>query len=79
MRTKPRSHFFALLPTLKRLGTSRMILRKEYSAVRVAKKLRQLLGNPNYAVKAAKIASIIQAENGVKVACDAIEKQLAAA
>jgi UDP:flavonoid glycosyltransferase YjiC (YdhE family) len=64
---------------VERLGTSRMILRKEYSAVRVAKKLRQLLGNPNYAVKAAKIASIIQAENGVKVACDAIEKQLAAA
>lgn len=63
---------------VERLGTSRTILPKEYSAVTVVKKLRELLGNPNYAAKATKIASIIQAENGVKVACDAIEKQLQA-
>lgn len=60
------------------LGTSRTIPRKQYSAVRVAKKLRELLENPNYAAKAAKIGRIIQAENGVGVACDAIEKQLQA-
>jgi UDP:flavonoid glycosyltransferase YjiC (YdhE family) len=35
-----------------------------------------LLENPNYATKAAEIGRIIQAENGVAVACDAIEKQL---
>jgi hypothetical protein len=35
-----------------------------------------LLENPNYATKAPEIARIIQAENGVGVACDAIEKQL---
>jgi len=61
---------------VERLGTSRTIPRKQYSAVRVAKKLRELLENPNYAVKAAEIGRIIQAENGVRIACDAIEKQL---
>lgn len=34
--------------------------------------------NPNYATKAAEIRRNVQAENGVGVACDAIEKQLRA-
>jgi rhamnosyltransferase subunit B len=63
---------------VERLGTSRTVPRKHYSAVRVAKKLRELLENPNYAAKAAEIGSIIQAENGVGVACDVIEQQLPA-
>ncbi len=63
---------------VERLGTSRTIPRKHYSAVRVAKKLCELLENPRYALKAAEIGRIIQAENGVGVACDAIEKQLQA-
>ncbi len=61
-----------------RLGTSRTIARSQYTASRVAKELRQLLDNPQYANKAAEIGKIIRAENGVKVACDAIEKQLRA-
>ncbi|MGL5940147.1 MAG: glycosyltransferase [Waterburya sp.] len=61
---------------VERLGTSLTIPRKQYSAKRVAKQLRELLENPSYAAKAAAIAGIIQAENGVKVACDAIEKQI---
>lgn len=61
---------------VERLGTSRTIPRKHYSAERVAKQLHELLGNPVYAAKAADIGQIIQAENGVDVACDAIEKQL---
>lgn len=61
-----------------RLGTSRTIPRKQYSAARVAKELRELLENPNYAAKAAETGRIIQAENGVGVACDVIEKQLQA-
>jgi UDP:flavonoid glycosyltransferase YjiC (YdhE family) len=63
---------------VERLGTSRTISRKQYSAVRVVKQLRELLENPNYASKAADIGRIIQAENGVGVACDAIKKQLQA-
>lgn len=64
---------------VERLGTSRTIPRNQYTAERVAKQLRQLLGNPNYAAKASEIGVIIRAENGVGVACDAIEKQLQAA
>jgi len=40
------------------------------------KNLRELLANPNYAIKAAEIGQIVQAENGVSVACDAIENIL---
>ena len=61
---------------VKRLGTSLTIPRKQYSAARVAKELSELLGNPRYAAKAAEIRRIVRAENGVGVACDAIEKQL---
>jgi rhamnosyltransferase subunit B len=61
---------------VKRLGTSRTIFRKQYSASRVAKELSKLIGNPRYAAKAAEIGCMIQAEDGVGVACDAIEKQL---
>ncbi|MUL38762.1 glycosyltransferase [Gloeocapsopsis dulcis] len=63
---------------VERLGTSRTISRKHYTAVRVARQLRELLENPNYAAKAAEIGRIIQAEKGVGVACNAIEKQLQA-
>ncbi|OUL28676.1 glycosyl transferase [Nostoc sp. T09] len=59
---------------VERLGTSRNISRKQYLAARVAKELRELLENPNYTAKAAEIGRIIQAENGVGMACDAIEQ-----
>lgn len=61
---------------VERLGTSRTVSRKQYTAKRVAKQLDELLGNPNYAARAVEIGAIIQAENGVTVACDAIEKHL---
>lgn len=40
------------------------------------KELSALLENPDYAARAVEIARIIQAEDGVGIACDAIEKQL---
>lgn len=61
---------------VERLETSLTLPRKQYSAVRVAKRLQELLENPNYAAKAAAIGRIIQSENGVSMACDVIEKQL---
>jgi rhamnosyltransferase subunit B len=61
---------------VKRLGISRTIERKHYTAAIVAKELKALLENPNYAAKAAEIGRIIQMENGVSLACDAIEHQL---
>jgi rhamnosyltransferase subunit B len=64
---------------VERLGTSRTVPRKQYAAERVAQRLDELLENPNYAARAAEVGAIIRAEDGVKVACDAIEKQLKAA
>ena len=61
---------------VQRLGTSRTINRKHYTASRVAKEVSELLENPSYAAKATEIGRLIQAEDGVRVACDAIEKQL---
>lgn len=61
---------------LQRLRTSRTISRDRYSASRVAKELGELLENPSYAANAKAIAQVIQAEDGVGTACDAIEKQL---
>jgi rhamnosyltransferase subunit B len=61
---------------VQRLGTSRTIPREQYSASRVAKELGELLKNSSYTAKAAEIGRIVQAENGVGVACDAIETQL---
>ena len=61
---------------VKRLGTSRTIARKQYTAQRVAQELDEILKNPTYAARAAEISAIIQAENGVDIACDAIERQL---
>ncbi len=61
---------------VRRLGTSLTILRHQYSASRVVKMLSELLENPIYATKATAIGRIIQAEDGVAVACDAIEQQL---
>ncbi len=61
---------------LQRMGVSQTIPRQKYTATLVAKELRELLDNPSYATKAAEIGRIVQPENGVKVACDAIEKLL---
>ena len=61
---------------LERLGTSRTIPRKNYSASRVVKELHELLDNPRYTTNAAGIGRIVQAENGVWGACNEIEKQL---
>jgi len=40
------------------------------------KELRELLGNPKYARKTEEVGRIVQAEDGVTAACDAIEAQL---
>lgn len=61
---------------VERLGTSRTLARSKYTASRVAKELNQLLNHPSYPTKAIEISGIIQSEHGVKLACDAIEKQL---
>lgn len=62
---------------VEKLGTSRTVPRKQYFAKRVALELNALLENHRYASKAIEIGNIIRAEDGVSVACNEIEKQLA--
>ncbi len=61
---------------VERLGTSRTIARKNYAASRVVQELQKLLENPSYADRAAEIGTVLQKENGVEIACDAIEDRL---
>ncbi|MGF1478048.1 MAG: glycosyltransferase [Cyanophyceae cyanobacterium] len=61
---------------VQRLGTSRTISRQQYSASRITEELSQLIEVPSYETKAAEIGRIIHSEDGVGVACDAVEKQL---
>jgi rhamnosyltransferase subunit B len=61
---------------LQRLGVSRTIQRHQYRSDRAARELRKLLEDKRYHIKAAEICKNLQTENGVKVACDAIEAQL---
>lgn len=61
---------------VERLGTSRTINHKQYIAPKVAQELRELIENPRYAAKAKEVGRILQAEDGVGAACDAIKKQL---
>jgi UDP:flavonoid glycosyltransferase YjiC (YdhE family) len=49
----------------------------DYQPNLAAQELQQLLGNASYKNRALEIQQIIAAENGVKTASDAIEKNLA--
>jgi UDP:flavonoid glycosyltransferase YjiC (YdhE family) len=59
-----------------RLGISRIIQRRHYISPRVATELRHLLDNPAYSRRAAEVGENIRQEDGVGVACDAIEALL---
>jgi rhamnosyltransferase subunit B len=61
---------------VERLGTSRTIYRNKYTADRVVKELRTILENPSYAATAARLGQIVRSEDGVRVACDEIDRQL---
>jgi UDP:flavonoid glycosyltransferase YjiC (YdhE family) len=59
-----------------RLGISRTIERRDYTSHRVAAELRHLLDNPAYSRRAAEVGENVRQEDGVGVACDAIEALL---
>ncbi len=61
---------------VERLGTSRTIAREDYFPDRVAQQLADLLTNDRYATTALAVSQMLQAEDGVKLAGDAIEQQL---
>jgi rhamnosyltransferase subunit B len=60
-----------------RIGAGRSIGRQRYQAARVAQQLSELLGTPNYDQRARQLRQHIQAQDGVSVACDAIESVIA--
>jgi len=59
-----------------RLGVGRTIMRNKYTADRAVVELEELLNNPGYSEKAAEVGRRVQAEGGVRIACEAIEEQL---
>jgi UDP:flavonoid glycosyltransferase YjiC (YdhE family) len=61
---------------LVRLGVARMLERQDGSASRIAEEIKLLLFDQSYAAKAAEMSRIVQAENGVVTACNAIESYL---
>lgn len=56
-----------------RLGIARIIARNRYEPLRVTAELRRLLEDPGYSQRAAEIATKVRQEDGVTVACDALE------
>jgi len=59
-----------------RLGVARIITRRRYSAGRAAGELRRLLGDPAYARRAEEVGRLVREEDGIGVACDALEALL---
>ncbi len=55
-----------------RLGVGRTLSRDRYSAATVAAEIHLLLSDPSYAARAAQLSHEARAEDGVKVACDAL-------
>jgi UDP:flavonoid glycosyltransferase YjiC (YdhE family) len=58
---------------MRRLKVSRTIQRASYKPAVVARKLRAMLDEPEFAVQAQSVARQIGTEDGVKTACDALE------
>ncbi len=56
-----------------RLGVARVVPRARYSAARASRELGRLLGEPSYQARASDVAERILAEDGVGIACDALE------
>ena len=58
---------------MQRLGVARVLSRESYSAERAAHHIGELLSQPGYSARAAEAARIIAGEDGLTLACDALE------
>jgi UDP:flavonoid glycosyltransferase YjiC (YdhE family) len=58
---------------MRRLKVARIIQKRYFTPLRVARKLRLLLEKPVYARRASQIAMRLRTEDGVTTACDALE------
>lgn len=61
---------------VERLGVSRTLSPRRYTARRAARELRTLLENPSYQERAAVLGEKVRAEDGVATACGALEALL---
>ena len=59
-----------------RLGVARTIPRRRYTPARAAAAIQKLLDNRVYSERALKVREEVRQEDGVRVACDALEKLL---
>ena len=59
---------------LRRLGVARWINRREYGADCAARVIRELMEETSYTKRAAEIGERIQGEDGLRAACDEIER-----
>jgi UDP:flavonoid glycosyltransferase YjiC (YdhE family) len=57
-----------------RLKLARVIQRAKYMPMRVARVLKAMLAEPRFARRAAQVARVLEREDGVKAACDALEE-----
>jgi UDP:flavonoid glycosyltransferase YjiC (YdhE family) len=59
---------------MRRLKVARVIQRGSYFPLRVARKLKAMLAEPKFQRRAAQVQHILQHEDGVRTACDALEE-----
>jgi UDP:flavonoid glycosyltransferase YjiC (YdhE family) len=58
---------------MRRLGVAGVIRRQDYTAERVARRIRRMLGQPRFAERAAEVGEQLRHEDGLARACDALE------
>jgi UDP:flavonoid glycosyltransferase YjiC (YdhE family) len=59
---------------MRRMGVARVIQRSNYKPWRVARRVRAMLAEPEFEARARATAEEVARENGVKTACDALER-----
>ena len=59
-----------------RLGTSRTLSPQKFRATRVVRELQLLMGEAKYRERASEIATVVRNEDGVRTACDVIDRVL---
>ena len=57
-----------------RLRVAQSIQKKSYTPSRVVRKLKAMLEEPSYAEQAQSVARQLEGEDGLRTACDALEK-----
>ncbi len=59
---------------MRRLKVARSIMRSSYTPIRVARRIKAMLAEPLFAKRSQSVAARLSHEDGVKTACDALER-----